>query len=117
IDWAQVTRQPVVVHERTNALRVTEQIRTSPIQVAMVGDEYGSLEGIVTPTDVLEAIAGVFPDLDEEAALLERQAVGSWLVDGFIGIRQLSAAIGRNPVDDANRYSTLGGYILTQLGH
>lgn len=117
IDWPSVTREPIVVHERTNVLQVMEQLRGSPIQVAMVVDEYGSLEGIVTPTDVLEAIAGEFPDLDEEAALLERQADGSWLLDGFIDIRQLSAAIGRNLVDESNRYSTLGGYLLTHLGH
>ena len=116
IDWQEVTRQPIVVHERTNVLRVMEQLRGSAIQVAMVVDEYGSLEGIVTPTDVLEAIAGEFPDFDEEAALLERQEDGSWMVDGFIDIRHLSAAIGRNLVDDADRYSTLGGYILAQLG-
>jgi CBS domain containing-hemolysin-like protein len=85
--------------------------------MAMIVDEYGSLEGIATPTDVLEAIAGEFPDMNEEAATLARQEDGSWLVDGFIDVRQLSGAIRHDLVDDANRYATLGGYILTQLGH
>ena len=117
IDWQRVARQPAVVHETTDVLKVMEQLRSSPIQMAMVVDEHGSLEGIATPTDILEAIAGEFPDLGEEAALLERQEDGSWLVDGFIDIRLLSSTIGRNLVDEANRYSTLGGYILTQLGY
>lgn len=117
IEWPRVARQPVIVHETTDVLKVMEQLRRSPIQMAMIVDEYGSLQGIATPTDVLEAIAGEFPDLNEEAAILERQDDGSWLADGFIDIRQFSSAIGHDLVDDANRYSTLGGYILTQLGH
>jgi len=117
IDWAKVVRQPVVVHETTDVLKVMEQLRRSPVQMAMVVDEHGSLEGIATPTDILEAIAGEFPDLDEEAATIARQDDGSWLVDGFVDIRQFSGAIGRDLVDDANRYSTLAGYILTHLGH
>ncbi|MGQ4275390.1 TerC family protein [Terrihabitans sp. B22-R8] len=117
IDWARVARQPVVVHESTDVLKLMEQLRRSPVQMAMVVDEHGSLEGIATPTDVLEAIAGEFPDMNEEAAAVERQEDGSWLIDGFIDIRQLSGTIDRDLVDDANRYSTLAGYILTQLGH
>ncbi len=117
IDWAKVVRQPVVVPETTNVLRVMEQLRRSPVQMAMIMDEHGTLEGIATPTDVLEAIAGDFADLNDDAAALEHQEDGSWMVDGFIDIRHLSGMIGRDLVDDANRYSTLGGYIMTQLGH
>lgn len=117
IDWPRVARQPVIVHEGTDVLKVIEQLRRSPVQIAMVVDEHGSLEGIATPTDVLEAIAGEFPDVNEEAAVLERQEDGSWIADGFIDVRQFSGTIGHDLVDDANRYSTLAGYILTQLGH
>jgi len=117
IDWTRVARQPVVVHETTDVLQVMEQLRRSPVQMAMVVDEHGSLEGIATPTDILEAIAGEFPDADEEAATLERQEDGSWIADGFIDIRQFSGVIGHDLVDDADRYATLGGYILTRLGH
>lgn len=117
IDWARLTRQPAVVHEATDVLTVMEQLRRSPVQMAMVVDEHGSLEGIATPTDILEAIAGEFPDMDEEAAVLQRQDDGSWLADGFVDIRQLSSVIDHDLVDDANRYATLAGYVLTGLGH
>lgn len=117
IDWTRLTRQPVIVHETTNVLTVMEQLRRSPVQMAMVVDEHGSLEGIATPTDILEAIAGEFPDMDEAAAMVERQDDGSWLADGFVDIRQLSSAIEHDLVDDANRYATLAGYVLTGLGH
>lgn len=116
-DWARVMRQPVIVHEGTDVLRVMEQLRGSPVQLAMIVDEHGTLEGIATPTDVLEAIAGEFPGMDEGAAMLERQEDGSWLIDGYIDIRKMSGAIGRNMMDEANRYATLAGYILTKLGH
>ncbi|MBR2688452.1 MAG: TerC family protein [Aquamicrobium sp.] len=117
IDWTRMARQPLVVHETTDVLTVMEQLRRSPVQMAMVVDEHGSLEGIATPTDILEAIAGEFPDMDEEAAVLQRQDDGSWLADGFIDIRQLSNAIDHDMVDDADRYATLAGYILTELGY
>ncbi len=117
IDWTRIGRQPAIVHETTDILKVMELLRRSPVRMAMVVDEHGALEGIATPTDVLEAIAGEFPDMDEEAAALERLDDGSWLADGFIDIRQLSSMIGHDLVDDANRYSTLAGYVLTRVGH
>ncbi|WP_062227849.1 TerC family protein [Aureimonas frigidaquae] len=117
IDWSSVTRQPLILHESTNVLKVMEQLRGSPVQMAMIVDEHGSLEGIATPTDVLEAIAGEFPDMDEKPARLDMQEDGSWLADGAVDIRQFSGAIGRDLVDPANRYATLGGYILSRLGH
>ncbi|KAA0970873.1 TerC family protein [Aureimonas fodinaquatilis] len=117
IDWTRVARQPAIVHESTDVLKVMEQLRRSPVQMAMIVDEHGALEGIATPTDVLEAIAGEFPDIGEEAASLEAQEEGGWIADGFIDIRQLRGAIGHDLVDEANRYSTLAGYILTQMGH
>lgn len=117
IDWTRLARQPAIVHETTDVLKVMEQLRRSPVQMAVVVNEHGAVEGIATPTDVLEAIAGEFPDMDEEAAALDLQDDGSWLADGFIDVRQLSGALGRDLVDDANRYSTLAGYILTRLGH
>ncbi|MFX5680491.1 transporter associated domain-containing protein, partial [Acinetobacter baumannii] len=52
-----------------------------------------------------------------QAALVERRADGSWLVDGIVDIRRLSSLIETNLVDRHNRYATLAGYVLSQLGH
>lgn len=110
-------RQPLVVHESVPALRLMEQLRRSKVQMAVIVDEFGSLEGIATPTDILEAIAGEFPDEDEDLVVTEQAADGSWLVDGWIDIRRASNLLEVDLEDETGRYSTLSGYILWQLGH
>lgn len=117
IDPEQFVQQPLVVHTSVSVLKMTEQLRKSPLQMAAVLDEYGSFEGIVTPTDILEAIAGEFIEEGEEPALAQQSADGAWLVEGSIEIRRISALIGADLVDKADHYSTLAGYLLWQLGH
>ncbi|MGH9917076.1 MAG: hemolysin family protein, partial [Pyrinomonadaceae bacterium] len=117
IDWDKVTRQPLILHENANVLRVMEQLRGTTVQMAVVLDEHGSFEGVVTPTDILEAIAGDFPDEGDESPVLERSDDGSMVVDAYIDIRRLGGLIERDLVDDGDRYTTLAGYILWNLGH
>lgn len=117
IDLTRSLRQPLIVHESASALRVMEQLRKSPLQMAVIVDEYGALEGIATPTDVLEAIAGDFPDEHEDAMVFEQAEDGSWLVDGGTDVRRASNLLETDLVDEADRYSTLAGYILWRLGH
>ncbi|MBB6510602.1 CBS domain containing-hemolysin-like protein [Rhizobium soli] len=117
IDLQRLIRQPLVVHESVSALRLLEQLRQSPLQVAVLLDEFGQMEGMVTPTDLLEAIAGDFADDDEEQLVIERREDGSILVDGWIDIRHVSRLLETDLVDDADRYSTLAGFLLWRLGH
>src|SRR5918998_912502 len=80
-------RDPLVVHEGTPVLRLLEMFRENPVHMAVVVDEYGVVEGIVPPTDILVAIAGHLPEdvTDMDASAVQRED-GSWLVDGMIGI-------------------------------
>ena len=117
IDWQRVMRQPLVVHESAKVLYVMEQLRHAPIQMVLIVDEHGAFEGVATPADMLEAIAGEFPDEGEAVAQVERTEDGGWLVDGAIDIRRLSDLIGTNLVDRHDRYATLAGYLLSRLGH
>lgn len=107
-------REPIIVHESVSILKLMEQLRGSRVQLAVIVDEFGSLVGIATPTDVLEAIAGDFPDEDEEPATEEQAEDGSWLFDGWIDIRRASNLLQVDLEDE--RYSTLAGYLLRNLG-
>lgn len=113
----QAMRQPLVVHENIKVLSLMEQLRQAPLQMAIILNEYGSIEGIATPIDILEAIAGEFPDEHDNDDCEVQLEDGSWIVDGSSDIRRVSLLTDVDLVDDAEQYSTLAGYLLLQLGH
>ena len=116
LEFEKHLREPVIVHENAQVLMVMEQLRQGPLQMAIVLNEYGSIEGIATPIDVLEAIAGEFPDEDELETAAESLEDGTLMLDGSTDIRHVSLLLGRDLVDEAEEYSTLSGYILFHLG-
>ena len=117
ISLERSVRQPLIVHESVKVLRVMKQLRESPLQMAIILDEYGSVEGIATPLDILEAIAGEFPDESDEGLSVQQQDDGSWLVDALIDAHRISQLLNYDLVDENNRYSTLAGFLLAELGH
>lgn len=116
LNFTDHLREPMIVHENAHVLMVMEQLRKAPLQMAIVLNEYGSIEGIVTPIDILEAIAGEFPDEDEMQAAAESLEDGSLMIDGSTDIRHISLLLGRDLVDESEEYSTLSGYLLLHLG-
>jgi CBS domain containing-hemolysin-like protein len=116
IELASIEQKPLVVHDAMSVLRVVEQIRTAPTQMAIVTDEFGAVEGVVTPTDILEAIVGELPNNGEETLDPKEQPDGSLVVDAAIDIRRLSQVLGIDLVDEADRYATLAGYLLVRWG-
>ncbi|MBR7518338.1 CBS domain-containing protein, partial [Mycobacterium tuberculosis] len=82
LDPLAVVREPMVLHEATPIFRVFEQFKKAPVRLALVIDEYGSLEGIVTQTDLLEAIAGDLPGTEGETPDIVEREDGSLLIDG-----------------------------------
>jgi putative hemolysin len=117
VDIATSIREPLVVHEGTPVLRLLEMFRENPVHMAVVVDEYGVVEGIVTPTDILTAIAG---DLPEEPGDIEQEAVqredGSWLMDGMIGIHEAERLLERKTMRGEEDFETLAGFVLARLG-
>ena len=114
----QVLPAPIV-HDQADALDVLTTLKESDVPVALVHDEYGHFEGIVTPADILEAITGVFrSDLDEDDA--EQNAVqredGSWLLAGYMQVDEM-ADILNIPLPDTRDYETVAGYVLSHLNH
>ncbi len=116
-DIAASLRPPLVVHEATPVLGLLEMFRENPVHMAVVVDEYGVLEGIVTPTDILTAIAGELPehlsDLDEPAAV--RRDEGSWLMDGMLGIHEAERLLERKDMRGDEDFETLAGFVLARL--
>lgn len=116
LDFIPHVREPVIVHENAQVLMVLEQLRHAPLQLAIVLNEYGSIEGIVSPIDILEAIAGEFPDEEHAQSGAKSLADGSLILEGSTDIRHVSLLLDLDLVDDAEEYSTLSGYILSNLG-
>ncbi|MBV8158602.1 MAG: TerC family protein [Dyella sp.] len=115
IEVEQVVRKPLTVLESLSVLRLIEEFRRSPLQVALVVDEYGSVLGLVTPTDVLEVIAGEFPDDQSGDPAAVQEVDGSWMLDASLDLRRVEHLLGFKLSGD-DSFSTLAGYVLQQLG-
>jgi putative hemolysin len=109
--------QPVpVVMDHAEALDVVRAIRNSTVHMALVVDEYGHFEGIVTSGDILEVITGVFQEeTGDDPALVERED-GSWLVAGWMPVDEFSDKLNIAIPRDA-KYETVAGYVLSILNH
>jgi len=115
LDPLAVIREPLVVHEAMTIFKVLEQFKKAPVRLAMIVDEYGSLEGIVTQTDLLEAIAGNLPDVVGEAAEAVEREDGSFLVDGMMSAQDAFDRLGIPPAEGG--FHTMAGFVLSCLGH
>jgi putative hemolysin len=103
------------VHENTTVLRMLDLFRQKPSNLAIALDEYGSVEGIVTPRDIFAAIAGEFAeDASDEPGIVHRQD-GSWLVDGRVRTADLERALGARDLSDPE-YATVAGLVLHRMG-
>jgi putative hemolysin len=116
VDLKALLREVPVVSDRMEALDVIEVLRKSDHDMALVYDEYGHFEGIITVTDLLEAITGAIAAAeDDEPALVER-ADGSLLVAGWMPADEFCDRMGLDR-DLAGDYDTVAGLVLHQLGH
>lgn len=110
---------PQFVFEHTHVLQVMELFQKSGIQVALVVDEYGTIEGLVTLNDILESIVGDVPssDVDMGEPKIAMRHDGSWLVDGMLPLDELQEyfKIQILPKDGDVVVNTLGGLVMTHL--
>lgn len=116
-DLKQIVTQPLFVPESMNALKILERFRKERNYFAVVVDEYGSTQGIITLHDLTENIFGALPDLDdiEEPNIVVREN-GSLLVEGNTPIDELRERVNLKEFDleDAD-YATIAGFILYKL--
>ena len=109
---------PLIVHESTRILRLLELFRESKMHFAVIVDEHGSIEGVVTPSDILTAIAGELPEAaSEEPAEAVARDDSSWLVDGGMSIDDVERLLKGGNMRSGDDYTTLAGFVLAQLGH
>ncbi|MFZ4387779.1 MAG: hemolysin family protein [Chthoniobacterales bacterium] len=122
VNLADVLNQPLFVPVTMTAPRLIEEFRNTRRHVALVVDEFGVVEGMVTLQDVVEAIVGRLPErgVRQHYPEIITREDGSWLVDAQLDFEETAAAIGLSiPSEEleANRYQTIGGYVLHHLGH
>jgi putative hemolysin len=117
LDIEKAVREPLFVPETSSVLDVLELFREKRNHFAFVLDEFGTFEGVVTLTDVLESITGDLPEAHEavENRSIIQRGDGTWLVDGRASIDELEERIGIDIPEDA-RFRTVAGLALEAFG-
>ncbi|GHA35205.1 hemolysin [Devosia pacifica] len=110
-----VSKAPVVL-DHTEALDVIKALRRSTVHMALVFDEYGHFEGIVTSGDILEAITGVFREENDEEPAMVTRVDGSLLVAGWMPVDEFADQLGLSLPRDT-KYETVAGYVLSVANH
>ena len=113
-------KEPLIVPESSHALNVLKLFKESAenVHMALVVDEYGDVEGLVTLYDILEAIVGDLPPEELEESKVVKREDGSYLIDGSINIEEFKSIfkIKELPDEETSNYQTLAGFIMTYLG-
>lgn len=116
-DVRKFVRQAPVILDTADALDVIEPIKESPVYIALIHDEHGSFQGIVTSADILEAIVGSFTT-DEgfpDPSTVCRED-GSWLISGSTPVDEMAERLSM-PIIQKHNFHTVAGFVLDRLGH
>ena len=116
LDLAAMTHEPIYIPVTTSLLVALERFKESRLHMGFVINEYGGFEGVLTPTDLLEMIAGDLNEgHDDDRLMIVRREDGSFLVDGRADLVELGDAIGEDFETGAG-FHTVAGLILHKLG-
>jgi len=109
-------REPIIIHDTITISRLLDTLKRAKGQLVLVADEFGTLQGLVTPIDVFEAIAGEFPDEDETPDIVS-DGENRWRMDGATDLHQLEQVLDTPGfVNEDDDYTTLAGYLLNYFG-
>lgn len=120
INLETILQTPLYVPENSRALKVLELFKQSGTHIALVTDEYGGVEGLVTLNDLLEALVGELPEAeDRDDPMSVKREDGSWLLDGLMSIDELKDLFDKESLPDEEQedYHTLAGFVIASLGH
>lgn len=119
VDLPALVKPPLYVLPNISLMHFLEECKKNRMHFALVVDEYGEVEGLVTLNDVLESIVGdiASAELVEEPLLVQR-ADGSWLIDGMFPVDKFNDLFGLDGMQDGGKgnFHTLGGFVMTQIG-
>jgi putative hemolysin len=110
---------PLVVPETMNSIQLLEAFKKSGKHIALVSDEFGAIQGLVTLIDVLAAIVGDLPAQGRrKAAAAKQRGDGSWLIDATLGTAELKTLLSLEelPHEEEADFQTLGGFVMTHFG-
>ncbi|MBD2236050.1 MULTISPECIES: hemolysin family protein [Tolypothrix] len=119
LDLTVGLRQPVFVPESTRGLRVLELFKQTVTHMALVVDEYGVIQGLVTLNDIMSEIVGDVPaDPSQDQPQAVQREDGSWLLDGMLPVEEFLEIFDMEEwqPDERGSYQTLGGFVITHLG-
>ncbi|MEM7553589.1 MAG: hemolysin family protein [Cyanobacteria bacterium P01_A01_bin.84] len=122
MDLTVELQQPIFLPENTPGLKVLELFKQIGTHIALVVDEYGVIQGLVTLNDLMTEIVGDLPTLDDEdeAHRAIQREDGTWLIDGMFGVDDFCEIFNINIQEifpeEHGSYQTLGGFVMTQLG-
>jgi putative hemolysin len=109
----------IFIPETLSGMELLEQFRAQSARLVLVVDEYGVVQGLLTPRDLLEAITGELKPQAAADAWANHQSDGSWLLDGLMPVAELKSRLGIDddlPEEDKNRYNTLAGLLMAVAG-
>lgn len=115
-DLQKIMIEPVYFIEHTSAYKALENFKKSKIHYALVTDEYGVFQGIITLNDILEALVGDAADFYDEEFQLQAREDGSWLVDGHYSLHDFMTYFDLDDMLNDYEVTTVSGLMITELG-
>jgi CBS domain containing-hemolysin-like protein len=116
VDLRTLMQPALVVHDRLPVVRLIERLKTTPTRLAVVADDHGNIDGVVTPTDVLAAIAGDLVEEEDAEPEPVRRPDGSIEFDGMTPLDEAAVILDRPSLMEADDYTTIAGFVLWRLG-
>jgi putative hemolysin len=116
-DLKTITKEPVYLIEHTSAYKALENFKKSKVHYALVTDEYGVFQGIITLNDILEALVGDAADFYEDEFKLIAREDGTWLVDGHYSLHDFLTYFDMDDLINDYDVTTVSGLIMTELGN
>lgn len=117
LDFKNIIKAPTFLIEHTSAYKALELFKSTKNHHALVTDEYGMVQGVITLNDILEALVGDASEFYEEEFKLEQMEEGYWIVDGFYPLHDLLAYFELDDLMPEYDVTTISGLVMKELSY